>query len=381
MSAVSSASQAKTIGLVLDFFNPHVLEGAHAYLKGRGMRLDARWSIRGDWTPQKPDWDGVIYDIVDDRNLIDRIQRWKMPRVSLSAHIDDTLKIVPDYKNCGFIAAKQLVAEGAKSLLIPINSRRALEAEFAAGALEFARDHPIPHNVWSKGIQTLARLSTALVRQIKLCNFPLGLCQPHAGLAYSIQDALLRNQIRIPEDVSMIVIDKDAQRTPALSPIPLTTVNLDSWHQGFVAAEMIHFRLMGKSISAEHLKLPPKGLTHRASTGHQHDADHILVTALSFVRNHCLEPIDVSDVVEAVGASRRIVEMRFREALNRGIHGELSRLRIEEAKRRISDRDQTITDIAEGCGFSSVHYFSAAFKREAGLSPKQYQKQVSRSAD
>jgi len=374
MSLDLTTNKPQTIGLVLDFFNPRILEGAHAYLKQHSMRLDPRWSIRGDWTPQKPGWDGVIYNVVADKDLVERVQRWKMPRVSLSPDTKEALKVVPNYEQCGYLAAKQLVEQGAKSLLIPVNSTRSLETGYATGASIYAREHSVHYQTSRHNIPSLNKLLKIIMGQIKRCDFPLGLCHPHAGVAYSLQNELIAQQIRIPEDVSMVVIDKDAQRTPALSPVPLTTVELDSWHQGFVAAEMVHHQLMGKPIPAKHLKLSPKGITHRASTGHAQATDQILASALDFVRKNYLQSIDVGDVVEAVGSSRRIVEMRFRETLNRGIHQELTRLRIEEAKRQITSKDTSITAIAENCGFSSVHYFSAAFKREAGISPKQYQK-------
>jgi len=40
-------------------------------------------------------------------------------------------------------------------------------------------------------------------------------------------------------------------------------------------------------------------------------------------------------------------------------------------------KELSITDIAHVCGFSTVHYFSGAFKREMGISPRQYQQSIS----
>lgn len=364
-----------TIGLVLDFFNPKILDGAHAYTEEHGINLDARWSVRGDWTPQKPGWDGVIYGVVDDEKLRKRINRWKIPKVSLIPHPNDDWQVIPDYTQCGILAANELVQSGATSLFSPIVSDRIIDQQFTLGVSQLAREKDIPYHIITTHQPSFNKLLEALVPSIQSYSYPLGFCQPHAGLAYSLQKRLLEQGTRIPEDVLMSVIDKDIQRTPSLAPVPLTTIELDEWHRGFVAAEMAH-RIISDDPPPQHqVIIPPKDVTRRASTGYTQVRDRVVATALSYVRNHYLNPIGVSEVVAAVGASRRVVEMRFRKTLNRGIHEELTRLRIEEAKRQILNKDLSITNIAEKCGFSSVHYFSAAFKREIGLSPKQFQKQ------
>lgn len=44
-------SRQKTVGLLMDYVVPGVIEGAGAYLREKGLRIDARWSVRADWTP------------------------------------------------------------------------------------------------------------------------------------------------------------------------------------------------------------------------------------------------------------------------------------------------------------------------------------------
>lgn len=365
-----------TIGLVMDFFNPKILDGAHSYTEEHNLLLDARWSVRGDWTPEKPGWNGVIYSIVDDAPLMKRIKQWKTPKVSIMPDITEDWMVDPDYEQCGRLAAEEMMQAGATTLLNIAISNRSIDFHFARGVEKFAKSHHIPCHKIELHVPRLSELLANMVTEIQALPFPLGICQPHAGVAYSLQKELLKNGIRIPEDVSMVVIDKDIQLTPNLAVVPLTTVELDEWHRGFVAAEMLHHLINDDPLPQNHIIIPPKGVTRRASTGHEEVQDRIVASALSYVRKNYLQPIGVGEVVTAAGASRRLVEMRFRQVLNRGIHEELTRLRIEEAKRQITNRDSNITTIAEACGFSSVHYFSAAFKREAGLSPKAYQKQA-----
>ena len=359
---------------MLDFFNPQILDGADAYTKEHGLHLDARWSVRGDWTPKKPGWDGVIYGVIEDNKLIERIQKWKIPKVSLMPDTIEEWKVDPGYEQCGMLAANEAIQEGATSLLNIVISNRKIDLQFSQGVQSVANKLGIPCHQIQYGSQSISQLIDFLITEIQShsSSYPLGFCNPHAGIAYSLQKELIKNGVRVPEDVSMVVIDKDIQRTPSLAVVPLTTVELDEWHRGFVAAEMLHHLMVKDPLPQNHIIIPPRGVIQRASTGHEQVHDRVIATALSYLRKNYLSPIGVAEIVAAVGVSRRVLEMRFRQVLNRGIHEELTRLRIEEAKRQISNQDASITVIAEACGFSSIHYFSTAFKRETGVSPKRY---------
>lgn len=51
----------------------------------------------------------------------------------------------------------------------------------------------------------------------------------------------------------------------------------------------------------------------------------------------------------------------------------LSDVRIEKAKRMlISEKDMSIEQISEKCGYASLYYFSGTFKKKVGVSPSEY---------
>ena len=50
----------------------------------------------------------------------------------------------------------------------------------------------------------------------------------------------------------------------------------------------------------------------------------------------------------------------------------LLQLRITHSKRLLCDTDYSITQIAESSGFSSQNYFTQAFKKLVGVSPRAY---------
>ena len=60
---------------------------------------------------------------------------------------------------------------------------------------------------------------------------------------------------------------------------------------------------------------------------------------------------------------------QFQDATGRTPAAYLRVLRLEEARRLLTETDATIAAIAERCGFSSANYFALFFKRETGLTP------------
>jgi len=363
------------IGLVMDFFNPKLLEGAKTYTKAHGLRLDARWSVRGDWIPDQLNWDGVLYGLVDHVATSQQIKNSKLPSIALVAD-DPGYSVIPDYCTCGQMAVNELVRYGVRHILTLKLSPRFLDQAFMVAVISSCQQHDISHSKADFQSIVFRKRIPVITSEILTLPKPLGLCLPHAAIAHSITNALLQAGLRVPEDVSIVVIDKDPQQTSDLAPIPLTGVELNEWHRGFVATETLHQLLLGKKPKRQQTKIRPRGIHGRASTGHSETHDPIMAKALSFLRAHYLEEIGVPEIVAASGASRRTLEMRFREMLSSSIHEELRRLRIDEAKHHLEQKMLSITEVASTCGFSTVHYFSGAFKREMGISPKKFQESI-----
>jgi len=51
-------------------------------------------------------------------------------------------------------------------------------------------------------------------------------------------------------------------------------------------------------------------------------------------------------------------------------------LRIEEARRLLRNRALSVEEVARQVGFDDPRYFSRVFKKESGLSPREFRKQL-----
>src|SRR4029078_731164 len=92
--------------------------------------------------------------------------------------------------------------------------------------------------------------------------------------------------------------------------------------------------------------------SHRLSVNHKGVAN-----SLRFIWEHYHEPINVKDLVGVAAMSRRGVHKAFLENLGRTPGHGLQRVRIERAKRLLSESDHKVEIIAGMCGFQSANSF------------------------
>jgi LacI family transcriptional regulator len=102
--------------------------------------------------------------------------------------------------------------------------------------------------------------------------------------------------------------------------------------------------------------------------------------SLRFMWEHCHEPIGVDDLARVASMSVRSYHQAFVDNLGRSPGSELHRIRIERAKKLLADSGEKIEAIAEMCGYQSGNSFWVAFKQATGMSPKQYQRDLTGSS-
>jgi len=85
-------------------------------------------------------------------------------------------------------------------------------------------------------------------------------------------------------------------------------------------------------------------------------------------------PFPWDEVAAGLGLSRRSLQRRLMSELGLSPAELLSRLRIDEARRRLSDPTAKLADVALACGFASQAHFSFAFKQRVGCSPGEYRR-------
>jgi LacI family transcriptional regulator len=99
-----------------------------------------------------------------------------------------------------------------------------------------------------------------------------------------------------------------------------------------------------------------------------------LARALRYIRDHAREPMSVDDVARAAGLSRRALEKRVREQMNRSILDEIRRVRTDHVARLLIETHLTVTQVAAASGFEDAQHFARYFRAVKQVSPVEFRK-------
>lgn len=103
--------------------------------------------------------------------------------------------------------------------------------------------------------------------------------------------------------------------------------------------------------------------------------------ALLIIRRSVVEKCSLTSLANELFVSREHLARTFKKETGQTVSQFISNLKLVEAKKLILDNVQSISNIANMLGFSSSSQFSNIFKREFGLSPKEFRKTISLSND
>ena len=123
------------------------------------------------------------------------------------------------------------------------------------------------------------------------------------------------------------------------------------------------------STNPPNITVPPIGVVERTSTDTYPDAPPWFAEALAFIRSDAVKGISASDVFRHVGFSRTLVERAFRDNISSSVQKQITKARIDEAKRLLATTSMPVKEVAAQSGFSSLEYLSRAFANATGLSP------------
>lgn len=99
-----------------------------------------------------------------------------------------------------------------------------------------------------------------------------------------------------------------------------------------------------------------------------------LKTALSFIEENYATQFSLAQLAAGCAMSPNYFCRFFKEAAQKTPFDYINEFRINIACERIAHGNESITEIAYGCGFSDLSYFIKIFKKYKGISPKLYKK-------
>lgn len=103
-----------------------------------------------------------------------------------------------------------------------------------------------------------------------------------------------------------------------------------------------------------------------------------LSPVLRYLREKCAETLTVERIAEDNHISKYYLCRLFRKTTGLTLMQYLYEQRLALARQQLADSGQSISSIAQNCGFGSSSHFCTAFRRREGISPNEYRKRMRR---
>ena len=183
--------------------------------------------------------------------------------------------------------------------------------------------------------------------------------------------------LTVPDQVAIIGVDNDELLCNASRPT-LSSIRPDHESLGNFGARILHCTMAGRNIPKEIPSLVKcLGVVERDSTHVVPPAGHLVREALAFIRSNATKGIRVDDVVRHLGVSRRLLYLRFKQMHGAAIHDTILGERLSAAKSRLTNTNDSISRIADECGFGSANRLSHLFHERFGVYPSDFRHQSS----
>ena len=368
-------------------FDREVIAGIAAYLTSTRASWDL--FLEEDFRLRLPGiehWqgDGIIADF-DDPAVAAALSRSRIPVVAVGGSYENESGYpfgVPYVATDNFklikLAYDHLIEAGLRRFACfsqpeAMENRWAQERENAFRTL-MRRDH-MDVEIYRGHSTSAPSWDEAVEQQIKWLHSlpkPVGIICVTDARARQLMQACITAGIEVPEQVALIGIDNDPLAR-MLTRIPLSSVIQGAQEMGRAAAHLLDQMLNGARLADTRIMVPPAGINVLASTRHEAPKHPHVMRARHFIRQYACQGIKTEQVADYVGVSRSSLESYFRQELGCSVHDEILRFKLDAATGMLARGDASIADVALSCGFTSIQYMHAVFKRELGCTPRAWQ--------
>jgi LacI family transcriptional regulator len=209
-----------------------------------------------------------------------------------------------------------------------------------------------------------------LAAWLRRLPLPVGILGFNDRVALELAEACHLVGLEIPRQVALVGVGNDLTRLE-FAPTEITSIELPTFQLGYEAARLVWQLMRKPRRPAEYLLPPPKIITRR-STDHFAVADEIVAAALDHIRENRSNTIYVEDVARVAGVSRRVLEKRFRRALDLSVYAVVQRSHLERAQELMADPALSLSEIAYASGYENPRHLSLAFRRLLQTTPGRY---------
>jgi LacI family transcriptional regulator len=222
------------------------------------------------------------------------------------------------------------------------------------------------------------RRRARLKRWLQTLPRPVALMAANDDLGEQVIELCKEAGIRVPDDCAVIGVDNDPV-VCGLSDPPLSSVKIQFRQAGYKAAATLDRLMSGRRPGAWSITAAAGEVVERQSTNIIAVDDPAVAKALRFIHAHAPRPVAVAEIARASGVSRRILEQRFRQTLDRSVLQQHREARAAHIARLLTETDLSLAQIAEQCAFSELSHLTRFFRAVRGQTPSACRSRVANS--
>lgn len=324
-------------------------------------------------------FDGIVGRV--GQSLATKAKRRKIPIVNVWLNTDATglPGVFPDWHRAGQMATQHLLSLGFRKLAyVGFAKDRGVQRQIA-GYESLAVDLSLRHTVdlldhtYSQSVSNWQTFSDQLDELIASWGPQTGVCVSDDSLGRFIIERCEQRGLGVPRDVAVVSMENEPLVCEYTSP-QLSSIDVGYKQVGMRAASLLESLMAGASPPVDPALTPPRMIVKRQSTDAFGVSDTDVAKSLHYIATHAHQHISVDDVASHASLSRRTLERRFKDAVNRTVGEEITLARLEIAKQRLFEPDLPVKMVALRSGFRDSSQLCAVFQRELGISPGQFRK-------
>lgn len=206
---------------------------------------------------------------------------------------------------------------------------------------------------------------------------PAAVMAPHDIWATRVVEAAEMADIKIPDSLAVIGVDNDKVYCETSRPM-ITSITPNHARIGELAAKALKKLMQPRSKTKCPMQIMSPSnhkIIERQSTKPISPVAQLVNRAESFIRENATKGISAADVAAELGVSRRLADLRFRQAAGKSILEAILDCRFDEMKRLLEVTDIPVGKIIASCGFKTVSNAKSLFKKRYGISMSEYRRQ------
>ena len=200
---------------------------------------------------------------------------------------------------------------------------------------------------------------------------PVGLFACDDDFALRISQICRINNIKIPEEISLLGVDND-DLICNLSDPPISSIVTDVEKGGYETGRLIDRMLKEEINEPFDIIVKPTRIELRKSTEKYDISNDYISEVVNYIEDNFTKEINIESLTELVPLSRRNLEVKFKEEMGTTIYQFILNCRIDYFADLLISSERTLYDMALESGFNDCKNISRIFKKHKGYTPVEY---------